>query len=518
MKCSITSNFKRFIVFWFTISLIYSLVFVTIEFAGSPFTSLNGFMALAMQWACVALSASAVIMIMAANRWIFALLWPPFIMLCSVVAYYKLTFDVSLTAQSLELALINNAATWATVITAPLVATVLAGAAFAIAIVWFRFVWIRCPRPWLWAVAGILILIVPGVLVPRLQGPVFERLPLSIYSSVSQYIENRGEIASERTAFDAVPAVATADSLTVVFVIGESLRADHLQLNGYHRATTPYLASDTNLVSFPRMRTIPFFTHTSVPYIVSRADSLNQTLGYTEPSFITLFCKAGFHTTWLSNQDSGFAYLYFMHEADSLINLDTGRSPYNFSKWLDADLLPHFSNVLDRPNCSRQLIVMHTIGSHWWYPTHYTDSETLFTPEVQSRVMSEVTPEEMINSYDNTIVATDRFLHAVIDRLHDKTAILIFISDHGEALGEDGHFLHADDYEPLHHPACFVWWTNDYASRFPQHIEAMKNNSDKPFLTDAMFHTVLEAAGIETPVLKSSESLMRRDSITTPLQ
>lgn len=502
------------------LSVLYAAVFVTIEFAGSPFTGMRGFMALALQWCCVAASASAIILLLAVNRWIFALLWPPLVMVSSVVAYYKLTLDVSLTAQSLELTLMNNAATWATVITWQLAGATIAGGACAAFTVWVRFTRIECPRPWLWALAGLAMLLVPGVLVPRLQGPVFERLPLSIYSSVSQYIENRGEIAAERTAFDNVPAVACSDSITVVFVIGESLRADHLQLNGYHRPTTPLLTKETNIVSFPRMHTLPYFTHTSVPYIMSRADSVNRTLGYTEPSFITLFRKAGFRTTWISNQDSGFAYLYFMHEADSLVNLDNGRSPYSFSKWLDADLLPHFGRIIGQSDESRQLIVMHTIGSHWWYPTHYTESQAVFTPEVRSRVMSEVTAEEMINSYDNTIVATDSFLHSVIDSLRDRTAIIIFIADHGEALGEDGHFLHADDYPQLHNPACMVWWSQKYADRYPQHIENLKNNSTDVFLTDAMFHTAIEAADIRTPVFRPGESLMRgrQNTLTAPEQ
>lgn len=448
---------------------------------------------------------------MAVNRWIFALLWPPFVTLCSIVAYYKITMDVSLTAQSLELAMVNNAATWATVITGPLIATGIMTFIIGIAVAWFRFMAVTCRRPWIWTVSGIMIIAIPGMFVPRLQGPVFERMPMSIYSSVSQYLENRGEIASERNAFDHMPAKTSADSITVVFVIGESLRADHMQINGYHRQTTPLLSGETNLASFPHMRTIPYFTHTSVPYIVSRADSVNQTLGYTEPSFITLFRRAGFHTTWISNQDSGFAYLYFMHEADSLINLDNGRSPYSFSKWLDSDMLPHFSDVIDMTGMTRNLIVMHTIGSHWWYPTHYTDREAVFTPEVRSRVMSEITADEMINSYDNTIVATDRFLHSVIDNIRDRKSILIFISDHGEALGEDGHFLHAEDYPQLHNPACFIWWSDEYASQNPQLIDALKANSTGSFLTDAMFHTVLEAAGIDTPVFKPQESLMRRN-------
>ena len=79
-----------------------------------------------------------------------------------------------------------------------------------------------------------------------------------------------------------------------------------------------------------------------------------------------------------------------------------------------------------------------------------------------------------MNSYDNTILYTDCFLHQLIEELRDEVAILIYLSDHGESLGENEKYLHAEDNEPLHYPAAFVWYSVKYENLFPQKIEAMK--------------------------------------------
>ena len=126
----------------------------------------------------------------------------------------------------------------------------------------------------------------------------------------------------------------------VVVVIGESLRSDHVPMNGYHRNTMPRLSRDSTLISFAHVFSEPWCTHTSVPRIMTRADSANPDIAYKEQSFITLFKRAGYHTVWLSNQDSNSTYAYFMHEADSLVMGNPAKSMYNFDKWLDVELVP----------------------------------------------------------------------------------------------------------------------------------------------------------------------------------
>ena len=85
---------------------------------------------------------------------------------------------------------------------------------------------------------------------------------------------------------------------------------------------------------------------------------------------------------------------------------------------------------------------------------------------------------------------------------------MIFISDHGEALGENGVYLHAAETPELHKPACLVRATQIYSSKYPGRIAALRGNVRKPVTTSAIFHTVLDAAGISTPVMNPEKSLM----------
>lgn len=179
---------------------------------------------------------------------------------------------------------------------------------------------------------------------------------------------------------------------------------------------------------------------------------------------------------------------------------------YNFDKWLDVELVPDIHALLNSHADRKKLMVIHSIGSHWWYRSHYPDSLALFKPETDSRVISELSREQIINSYDNTILATDDFLGKVIDCLRDRNAVLIYISDHGEALGEDGNYLHANDFPELHNPACLVWCSERYARLYPHRVYALERNRAMDWSTDAIFHSVADAAGMESDAVVSNQS------------
>lgn len=435
--------------------------------------------------------------------------FPLLLLLSSIAAYYKITLGQSITPMVIELTVTNDLRTWATMISPLLIVLSIVAIGLGIVISIYRYMRVGTPKHSVaWVVAALVVLMSPFSFIPRINAPVSARVPMSFFSSYADYLKKRRAVVELRTTFDTIPVSPPIVGPDVIFVIGESLRPDHLQINGYHRATTPNLMADTAVVSFPNMHSLPFFTHSSVPFIVSRADTLHPDLGYCEQSFITLFKRAGYRTSWISNQDAVDSYAYFMNEADTLIQCNSTRSLYDYQKWLDSDLLEHVDDVLEEPT-SEKLIVLHTIGSHWWYPSHYPDSLAVFKPEVNSRIVSELTREQMVNSYDNTIVATDRLLADLIARLRDRTAIMIFVSDHGEALGEDGHFLHAGDYPQLHDTAALVWCSPKYTALFPGKVANLRKNADKELWTDVMFHSALDAAGISTPALNPELSIFR---------
>lgn len=507
-----TTNRKwPFWLFWIICSVIYAAVFTTIDFCDNPFSGIKGFMTLAMQYGVVAFSVSGVICLIAVNRYVFVLSFPVLIVLSSVLAYYRITMGVYISPAVIELMRVNNMAMWGTVMSFKLVLTVLAALLFSLAVVLYRFKYVVIERSWMWLLLGIIIILIPTHLIGSFRSPVTARMPYCFYYSLMDYISYNHDVSKERDTFINVPVAASQNAPDVVLVIGESLRSDHLSLNGYERLTTPRLQKDTAVVAYPFVTTEPCYTHTSVPHIVTRADSIHPDRKWEEQSFITLFKKAGFKTFWISNQDDASTYVYFMNEADTLQRANVNMSMYNFgNKNLDLDILPLVKNDLRDKNSKSKLFVIHSIGSHWYYNTHYPDSLAIYKPEVNSRVLSDLSQEQLINSYDNTILATDDFLSKLIDLFRKRNAILIYISDHGESLGEEGRFLHAVDAPELHKPACFIWYSDKYALNYPEKICALKDNARKKWSSDIIFHTVLDAGTLSTDVFEPSLSVLVR--------
>jgi glucan phosphoethanolaminetransferase (alkaline phosphatase superfamily) len=285
------------------------------------------------------------------------------------------------------------------------------------------------------------------------------------------------------------------DSLTVIVVLGEAVRADHLQLNGYKRETTPKLMRRKNIVSLPNIYSPYTNTTSSIPHIITRADSAHADYAYTEHSFVTIFRQEHFNTVWLSNQDLAKALYDFLLEPDTVIYTQAAIQQSLYGKWLDGELLPIFEKSLNHP---KQLIILHTVGSHWLYDTHVTDDFYVFHPTISNRDVRLNTIEQIVNSYDNSIVYMDSFLDTIIKKIENRPAILLYLSDHGESLGEGGRFLHAqEDAEEEKRPAAIIWYSDQYEYLFPQKVAALKSNHLNHYRTDYLYHSVLSAAGIE---------------------
>ncbi len=495
------------LLFVFIITIAYALIFTLSEFSDSPYSNFHDFMVLAFQWVAIAVGTFGLLYLLSINKYIFAITFPLLVAFSTVLAYYRYTVNATLTPMTIELALINDLRTNMQVVSWQLVSLILLSIVVSVAIVWLRWKKISFTRPYIHLIVALGIIFMTNSFIPQLKRPLTQRMPYSIYYNFKLYFEIRDVAAEQRETFTS-ESVANSDSLVVLFVIGESLRNDHLQLNGYERETTPYLMKEDNLVSLTDIYSEECFTHTSVPQIMTRADSLNPQRAYDEQSFVTIFKDAGFRTTWIANQESVATYAYFMNECDTLIYVNGDKSVYTFDKWLDEDILPYLENELQDEN-PLQMHIVHSIGSHWWYNSHYTDEFECYTPVIKSRVVSSNTQEEMINSYDNTILYTDYFIKETIDLIRDKKSILIFLSDHGESLGEDGYYLHGADRPELHYPAAFVWYSDKYAQSFPDMIENLKKNSDKRYRSDYLFHSIIDAADITTEYIEPQLSIFR---------
>lgn len=495
----------RFYLFASVATLFVGIGFTATDFITLPAATPKDFVILGAQWAVVTTALFFLLLILSAFRWLFAVTFPFLTFVSALLAYFRYTIHATLTPMILDAALENDYRTSAELCTPGLL--IFVGASFVVSFLFvgYRFKRIRLPKPLYTVILGMIGL--GSILsVGSLKQPISERIPFNIYYTFIKYWEEKQVISEERE--DLTEGIRyDGEEVTVVFVLGESLRPDHLGLNGYERNTTPLL-SEEEVISFPFVYTEQTYTNRSVPHLLTRADSTDYGRAYREKSFIHLFNACGFYTAWLANQEAASTYVYFMNECDSLFYAHIDKSVYVFDRWVDGDLLPYFDRALHN-EATRQLILLHTIGSHWWYNSHFTEEYARYQPIVKSKVISSCTREEMINSYDNTVLYTDYFLSELIERLRDRNAILIYQSDHGEALGEGGVWLHATETPDTHRAACLVWMSPEYKKRHPEYYEAARRNARKRFRTDYLFPSILDAAGIGSDYIDGSISIFR---------
>lgn len=304
-----------------------------------------------------------------------------------------------------------------------------------------------------------------------------------------------------------------------VIVIGETARADNWEIMGYCRPTNPRLSKRSDLIVADQAYSESNTTHKSVPMMLTCVDAHTfETELHKAKSLITAFKEAGFHTTFISNQMPNHSYIdFFGYEADTTIFV---KSKHNQCKG-DDNLIPYIETCLGTHH-NKQLIVVHTYGSHFNYRDRYYDQDRIFVPDAFNKV-SKKYRTELLNAYDNSIVATDRLLDSIIEMLSLRNCAsgLLYASDHGEDIFEDGtRFLHASPYPTkwqLHVP-LFVWLSPQYIGLFPDIEAGLRENCSKCISTSRSFcPTAMAIGGIESEKANTSDDLTSQDYTEQPL-
>jgi glucan phosphoethanolaminetransferase (alkaline phosphatase superfamily) len=295
----------------------------------------------------------------------------------------------------------------------------------------------------------------------------------------------------------------------VVLVLGESSRYDRWSLNGYARDTTPLLRQEANLVPLADVITPVSATRLSVPVIISRKPAMQSLKdGFSEKSLLTAFKEAGFKTWWLSNQISFGKFdtpvSVFAREADVVEFLNLGG--FTDQSNLDGVLFEPFRQALADP-APRKLVVLHTLGSHWNYSHRYPKEFDHWQPSlygIGKPVITDVRIKPRLNnSYDNSILYTDWFLHQLIGALKegDVRSSLLYVADHGQTLydGSCNQAFHGHNSQYEFHVPAFVWYSGHYAARYPDKVAQLKRHRHAPLATENMFHTLLDLGDLRYP-------------------
>ncbi|WP_121964476.1 phosphoethanolamine transferase [Myroides sp. N17-2] len=301
-----------------------------------------------------------------------------------------------------------------------------------------------------------------------------------------------------------------------VLVIGETSRADNWSLYGYDRETNPNLKQQENLVVFKDALTQSNTTHKSVSMILSDAEAENYNSIYRKKGIIEAFKEAGFKTICLSNQAENSSFIeFFTKEADIYKTIrSTDSKTLMTENHYDEELVTLMQQEITN-NTGDLFILLHSYGSHFNYMERYPEKFRQFTPDNVGGVRKSE-KQQLINAYDNTILYTDYFLSQTIKALEQTNAdvAMLYTSDHGEDLFDDdrNRFLHSSPsptYYQLRVP-FIMWFSNQYIASNEKRMKAVYANKDKPISTNAVFHTMINAAHIRTAYLEKDLSLVNR--------
>lgn len=299
---------------------------------------------------------------------------------------------------------------------------------------------------------------------------------------------------------------------TVIFILGESARNDHFSINGYHKNTNPELTKEQgNLVVFRDFESCNTSTWRSVPCIFSRLNSDEFTLPPKHENLLDILHRVGISTYWLSSQGECIAVCDYMDNKKLTIKSD-------------EELVGELEIILKNDNKNSKFIVLHHNGSHYPYHSNYNKKHELFVPACKENDFTHLCNlDEIINAYDNTIVATDEFISNVIkvakkyDYKHN--IIVMYTSDHGESLGENDVFMHAlpkiiAPKTQLDVP-FFIWITERTAKNFDINRKTLMYNAKYGhFHHDQIFDSILKLFNIESTCCSKNDDIFTTNRLS----
>lgn len=310
----------------------------------------------------------------------------------------------------------------------------------------------------------------------------------------------------------AVPA-DPAQAPLVVLVVGETARAANFGLAGYARDTTPrlkQLQTEGDLLYFSGVHSCGTSTQASLPCMFSHLGKNGfEAKSGNHEGLLDVLQRAGLAVLWLDNQ-SGCKGV-----CDRVPTVET-RS-LALPQWCEGDechdeamlhVLPQHLAALDEQRRARgTVVVMHQMGSHG--PAYYKrtpPAKKTFFPECVSSALQECPVSDVVNAYDNTIRYTDHFLAETVAWLKQqpRPTALVYVSDHGESLGEEGMYLHGMPYavapQEQRHVPMAVWLSPSMQAHVRVDMACARSQAVKPWTHDNLFHSVLGLAQVQTAV------------------
>lgn len=283
----------------------------------------------------------------------------------------------------------------------------------------------------------------------------------------------------------------------VVLVIGESARKQNFSLYGYHKNTNPLLSKISNVHHFDAT-SCATYTTAGVKAILEYKNSAELT--EILPNYLY---RNDVEVIWrTTNWGEPPVHIKNYEKGEALMPKCKGEG-CNY----DEVLLSGLKEEILTSKKNKILIVLHTSTSHGpSYSKKYPPQFEAFKPVCNSVELGKCSQTELINAYDNTIVYTDYILAKLIGdlkQLNDHHSAMIFVSDHGESLGEKNLYMHGlplsiapkEQYE-----IPFIVWTSDNSKRLKPNTTLTQFN---------VFHSVLNFLSIQSPIYDEKMNIFK---------
>ena len=347
-------------------------------------------------------------------------------------------------------------------------------------------------------------------------------VPHNVMAAVHGHLRRRfaAPFILEVIGADATRPVAAAYSgkpTLTVLVVGETARAANFSLNGYPRPTNPELEHQ-NVFSFPDVSACGTSTAISLPcmFLDVGRSGFQDTLARRREGLLDVLQRTGITVLWRDN-NSGCKGVCDRVPYEDLSNLQVPglcRDGECHDEILLHGLQAHIDSLK-----SDAVIVLHMKGSHGpAYYKRYPPAFEVFTPVCNTIELDRCTRQSIVNAYDNSLRYTDHVLSRTIDLLRSNAprfdTALLYVSDHGESLGENGLFLHGIPYalaprEQVQVP-MLVWLSAGLLKRPGIDTDCLEARQHEPLSHDYLFHSVLGLSRVRTAIYRPERDLFRR--------
>lgn len=342
-----------------------------------------------------------------------------------------------------------------------------------------------------------------GFSVPQMTAPT--RAAYSYYiarqalDAIGQLHDFTGTIAGDIEA-------GSGDGATIVFVIGESHSKAHTSLYGYEKDTYPLLAKQRdsgNLVVYDNVVTIGDHTHTVMHSLFSL--NKNQVNFASTPLFPSIFKLAGYRSVMADNQYMAGRGISFLGSVEiSAQNFDYRNNHFYKYDGMMIDDIPAIGDST--------LLVCHLMGQHYTFADRYPASFDRFNHTMYKN--ADTDQNVLIAQYDNACLYNDYVLDRLLSRLKHLNAIVIYVSDHGEEVFEDGKSFGHGFASSSHNidlqirVPMFVWASDSYIASHPDTWQRITSRASMPLTTDDISHALIDISGIKTKWLDPSRSFV----------